>query len=165
MLEASIEPSAAPRPHHRVKLVDEDDQILGVLPHLVYDLLQALLELPAVLGPSNYPGEVQLQDSLAAQGLWHLVVDYPLGYALHDRRLSHPGVPDEDGVVLGTPRQYLDGRLYLVLTPDDGIEFAFLSHPGEVPAELVERGRGTGRLASFAFLAHPTHGRPAQLGV
>src|ERR671917_429615 len=36
--------------YDRVQFVDEEDQVIRVLPHLVYDLLEALLELAPVLG-------------------------------------------------------------------------------------------------------------------
>ena len=62
----------SPGPHHRVQLVDEEDQLIRVLPHLVYDLLEALLELSAVLGACHDAGEVEGEDPLAAKGLWHL---------------------------------------------------------------------------------------------
>src|SRR5919112_5353288 len=55
MLEASIEPSAAPAPT-TVQLVYEQDLPLGVLARLVYDLLETLLELAAVLGACHQPG-------------------------------------------------------------------------------------------------------------
>ena len=65
--------------------------------------------------------EVERQNPLAAQSLGHLVVDNPLGYAFYDGGLPDAGVPDEDWVVLGPPREDLDGRLYLVLAPDDRV--------------------------------------------
>src|SRR5215208_389349 len=111
----------SPRPHHRVQLVYEQDLPLGVLARLVYDLLETLLELAAVLGACHQPGEVEGQDPPVDQGLRHLVVYDPLGEALHDGCLADAGVPDEDGVVLGPPGEDLDGGLYFLGAPDDGI--------------------------------------------
>jgi hypothetical protein len=65
MFEASIEPSAAPAPHDGVQLVDEEHLRLRVLARLVYDLLEALLELAAVLRAGHEAREVQRQDAPA----------------------------------------------------------------------------------------------------
>src|SRR5215218_2569782 len=46
-------------PHDRVQLVDKDDLRFGVLRYLVYDLLEALLELAPVLGTSDHSREVE----------------------------------------------------------------------------------------------------------
>jgi hypothetical protein len=81
-----------------------------------------------------------------------------LGYSFDDGGLADTGVPNQDGIVFGPPGQYLDGRLYLVLAPDNRIEFAFLGHLGEVAAELIHRG---GRARRFARLAYTAHDRSA----
>src|SRR5215210_1609780 len=46
-------------PDDRVELVYEDDLLLWVLRYLVYNLLEALLELSPVLGTGDYAREVQ----------------------------------------------------------------------------------------------------------
>src|SRR3712207_433159 len=81
-------------PHDRVQLVDKDDLCFGVLRYLVYDLLEALLELAPVLGTSDHAREVKSQHPPAGEGLGHLVVDHPLGDALDDGGLAHTGVSD-----------------------------------------------------------------------
>jgi hypothetical protein len=57
MFEAFIEPSR-PGAHHRVRLVEEEDLGVGVLARPVYDLLEAVLELAAVLGTGHEAREV-----------------------------------------------------------------------------------------------------------
>ena len=136
-----------------------------MLPHLVYDLLEALLELSAILRACHEAGKVEGEDPLAAQGLRHLLVDDPLGETLDDGGLTHTGVADEHWVVLGAKGEYLYGGLDLLRAPDDGIELALTGHPGEVAAVLVERGCGTRRLARLSAVVHPAHDRPAQPGV
>jgi hypothetical protein len=74
--------------------------------------------------------EIEGQNSLAAQGLRHLVVDDPLGEALHDGCLADAGVTDEGRVVLGPPGEDLDGGLDLLGAPDYGVELALTGHLG-----------------------------------
>jgi hypothetical protein len=126
-----------PGPDDRVQLVDKHDGVLGVLPDLFYNLLESLLELPAVLGPCDQTGEVELQDPLVCQRLWYLIVHYSLCDALDDRGLADAGVSDEDGVVLGTAAQDLDGGLDLVCPADHGVELALSGGLRKVAAVLV----------------------------
>jgi hypothetical protein len=50
----------------RVQLVDEEDGVVGV-PELLDDLLEALLELAAVLGAGDERADVECQDALVEQ--------------------------------------------------------------------------------------------------
>src|SRR5215210_928708 len=82
----------SPCSHHRMQLVDEQDQIIGVVSHLIYDLLESLLELPPILSPCHDTREIELDNPLAQEGLRDLLVDYPLSYALHDGCLANAWV-------------------------------------------------------------------------
>ncbi len=157
---AGVHPAlaAAARAHQRVQLVDEDDQLVPVLPDLVDDPLDPLLEVPPVAGAGHHAGQLQLHDPLAAQRLRHVVVHDALRQAFHDRGLAHPGLADQDRVVLAPAGQHLDGLLDLVLAADDRVDPALAGHRGEVAAELVQRRRG--RPAARA----PPPGRTALAG-
>jgi len=141
---AGVHPAlaAAARSHQGVQLVDEDDQIVPVLPDLVDDPLDPLLEVAAVPGAGHHAGQLELDDPLARQRLGHVVVHDALRDALHDRGLAHPGLADQDRVVLAPAGQHLDGLLDLVVAPDDRVDPAFAGQGGEVTAEFVQRGRG-----------------------
>ena len=85
--------------HDGVQLVDEQDDVAGLL-HLVDGVLDALLELAAVLGAGHHAGQVQRQDALVQQLLGHVAGGDALGQTLGDGRLAHAGLTDQHGVVL-----------------------------------------------------------------
>ena len=150
--------AAAARADQGVQLVDEDDQVVPVLPDLVDDPLDPLLEVAAVAGAGHHAGQLQLHDPLARQRLGHVVVHDALREPLDDRGLAHPGLADQHRVVLAPARQHLDGLLDLVVAADDRVDPALAGHGGEVAAELVQRRRG-GPVARA-----PRAGRPALAG-
>ena len=55
------------RTDERVELIDEEDRVVGAA-KLLDDLLEALLELAAVLGPGHERAYVQRQDAFVATG-------------------------------------------------------------------------------------------------
>ena len=124
-----------------VELVDEQDDV-AALGDLLHHLLQALLELAAVLRARDQRRQVERVDLLVLQQLRHVAVRDALGQALDHRGLAHAGLADEDGVVLGAPREDLHDPLDLGLAPDDGIQLAVSRQLGEVAPELVEQLRG-----------------------
>ena len=121
-----------------VELVDEQDDV-AALGDLLHHLLQALLELAAVLRAGDEGREVERVDLLVAQQLRHLVARDALGEALDDGRLAHARLPDQDRVVLGAPREDLHDPLDLGRPAHDGVELALGGELGEVAAELVEQ--------------------------
>ena len=82
-----------------VQLVDEEDRVVGVA-ELLDDLLEALLELAAVLGAGDERADVERQDPLVQQRLGHVARDDPMGQALGDRGLADAGLADQRRVVL-----------------------------------------------------------------
>src|SRR5262249_12819153 len=135
-----------------VELVDEDDRVLR-LADLVHHGLEPFLELPAILGSRHYCGEVEGDDALVLESLGHLAGDDALRQPLRDRRLAHPGLADQDRVVLLAARQHLEDALDLLLPPDDRVELALASQLGEVASELVQRRRFGALLALRAAAA------------
>ena len=123
-----------------VELVDEENDV-AALGDLLHHLLQALLELTAVLRAGHESGKVERVDLLVLQELGHLVRGDPRREALDDGRLADTGLADEDGVVLLAAREDLHHALDLGLTTDDGVELALGRHLGQVAAELVEQLR------------------------
>ncbi len=92
-----------------VELVDEQDDV-AALGDLLHHLLEALLELAAVLR----------------------------GEPFDDGGLPDAGLADQHGIVLRAARQDLHHALDLRLAADDRVELALGSLLGQVAAELVE---------------------------
>ena len=123
-----------------VELVDEQDDV-AALGDLLHHLLQALLELAAVLRARDQRRQVERVDLLVLEQLRHVAVGDALGEALDDGGLADAGLADEHGVVLGAPREDLHDPLDLGLTPDDGIQLAVGGQLGQVATELVQQLR------------------------
>ena len=135
-----------------MELVDEQDDV-AALGDLLHHLLQALLELAAVLRARDQRRQVERVDLLVLQQLGHLVRADARGEALDDGGLADAGLADQNRVVLGAARQDLHHALDLGLAADDGVELAFGGELREVAAELVEQLRALRLLARGAALA------------
>ncbi|GBD46468.1 hypothetical protein HRbin41_01295 [bacterium HR41] len=134
-----------------VELVDEEDDV-APLGDLLHHLLEALLELAAVLRAGHERCQVERVDLLVAQDLGHLARDDALGQTFDDGGLADARLAHQHRVVLGAAGEYLHDPLDLALAPDDGVELALGRHLGEVAAELVEQLRallGFGRLGTL----------------
>ena len=129
-----------------VELVDEQDDV-APLGDLLHHLLQALLELTAVLGARDQGGKVERVDLLVLEQLGHLVGRDARSKPLDDGCLADAGLADQHGVVLLPAREDLHHALDLGLAADDGVELAFGGGLGQVAAELVEQLRALRLLA------------------
>src|SRR3989304_1289389 len=136
----SARPLRSAGPPERVQLVDEEDRVVRAA-KLLDDLLEALLELAAVLRAGHEGSDVERQHALVEEGFGHVAGDDPLCQPLGDGRLADAGFTDEGRVVLGAPGEDLDDPLDLLLAPDDGVDLAGPDRVGGVEAGLVERGR------------------------
>ncbi len=126
--------------------IDEQDDV-AALGDLLHHLLQALLELAAVLRARNQGSEVEGVDLLALEELGDVAGGDPGGEALDDSGLADARLADQDRVVLGAARQDLHHALHLGLAPHYRVELALGCLPREVAAELVEELRALGLLA------------------
>ena len=124
--------------HDGVQLVDEQDDV-AVLLHLIQGVLDALLELAAVLGSGHHTAEVQRQDALVQQLLGHIAGGNALGQALGDGSLAYAGLTDEYGVVLTAAGQNLDDPLYLGIPADNGVQLAAAGGLGQIAGVLGQR--------------------------
>src|SRR5689334_18820425 len=129
-----------------VQLVDEQDDV-AALGDLLHHLLEALLELAAVLRAGDERGQVERVDLRVLQQLRHLAVGDARREALDDGGLADARLADEDRVVLGAAPEDLHDPLDLGLAADDGVELALGGELGQVAAELVEQLRGLLALA------------------
>src|SRR4051794_6870507 len=128
-------------PDEGVDLVDEQDDVAAGA-DLLEDLLEPLFEVTAVAGAGDEGAEVQRVELLVLQRLGHLALDDGLREAFDDGGLADAGLADQDGVVLGPPRQDLHDPLDLLGSPDHRVELGVTRGLGQVAAELVENQRG-----------------------
>src|SRR5581483_9866660 len=135
-----------------VQLVDEENDV-APLHDLFHDLLQALLELAAVLRARDERSEVERVDLLVLQQLRDLVGRDAGGEALDDGGLADAGLADQHGIVLRAPREDLHEPLDLGLAADDRVELALRRLLRQVAAELVEELRALRLLARRAARA------------
>ena len=151
-------PLGAPRPGHRVELVDEQDH-LRVRPHLFDHPGQALLELAPVLRPRHHLRHRQLDQPPSREEPAVPPEGDPLRQRLDDGGLPDPRLPHEDGVVLRGHHEDLDELAKGVAGPvgvDERQEAPLPRGPGDVAAVPVQerrlggkRLRGDGQIPGF----------------
>src|SRR5207249_2886111 len=137
-----------------VHLIDEEDAVAGAL-ELFDNLLQALLELAAVLGAGDERANVQRDETAVEEHLGDFAARNALREGLDDGGLADAGLPDKDRVVLGAAREDLYDALDLLLAADDGVELVGASGGGKVDAKLVDGwGARSGAAAGSGALRH-----------
>ncbi len=130
-------PLGAARPHDGVELVNKENDVPRPA-DLAQDMLQLLLKFPPILCARHHGGQIQGINSLAQQVLGGVSVGNGNGQPLHHGGLAHARLPDQGGVVLGPPGQYLNQALQLLLPADHRIQPALPRHAGQVPGALVQ---------------------------
>src|SRR5262249_39029699 len=120
---------------------------VAALGDLLHHLLEALLELAAVLRAGHQRREVERVDLLALEQLGHFVAGDARSQSFHDGRLADAGLADQDRVVLRAARQDLHHALDLGLAPHDGVELRLGGELGQVAAYRVEDLRAPRLLA------------------
>jgi hypothetical protein len=133
---------ARARPDDGVQLVEEEHDAAVGGGHLVDEPAQPLLELPAVLGTGDEPGEVDGHDATPRRP-GHGAGGDARGDALDDRGLADARVADEHRVVLGAASQDLEDGGDLPLASDHRVEPPRAGLGREVAPEAVEH-RGAG---------------------
>ena len=103
------------------------------------DGLEPFLEFAAVVGAGDQGAHVERDHAPVCSDSGTSLGDDALGEALDDRGLADAGLADQDGVVLGAPREHLDHAADLLVAADDRVELAKLCHLGEVAAEALQR--------------------------
>jgi hypothetical protein len=124
--------------HHRVQLVDEHHDRPVCRHHLVDDAGEPLLEVAAVPGARDHPGEVQRDHAHILELVGHVAVGHALRDALDDRRLADARVTDQHRVVLRAAGEHLEDLLDLRVPPDHRVEPALLRRRRQVAPEPVQ---------------------------
>src|SRR5713226_7747205 len=106
---------------------------------LVDDPLQALLELPAVLGAGDQWAHVERKHALVHERLRNVAKRDQLGQALSDRSLADARLADQGRVVFGPAAEDLDYALDLGFAADHGVERVLAGELGEVATEVVQK--------------------------
>ena len=124
--------------HQHMHLINEQDGVL-LGGQLFNDLLDALLELAAVLGARDHAGQVERDQALALQGLRYVAGNNLLGQTLDNGGLADTRITDQRRVVLGAAGQNLDDTLNLLGAADNRVQLALLGSGCQVAAKLAER--------------------------
>jgi hypothetical protein len=108
---------------------------------------------PAILGTGHHRAEIQRHQLLVLERFGYVGIDDAQCQSLGDGGLADAGLADQHGVVLGAPRQHLDGAADFLVATDHRIELALAGRLGEVARVFFERvvaalgRRGIGRAA------------------
>ena len=158
MLEASIEPSAAPAP----TTVCSSSMNRMISPSASVTSLSTALRRssnsPRYLAPAISAPRSRATSFLFLSDSGHVAGDDALGQPFHDGGLAHAGLADEHGVVLGAAGQHLHHAADLLVAADDGVELALARDLREVAPVLLEGlvallGVGVGHALVAADLA------------
>ena len=138
----------------RVHLVDEQDDAAGGSLDFGKHGLQPLLELAAILRAGDQRAHVERHQPLVLQRLGHVAIDDAERQALDDRRLADARLADQHRIVLGAPRQHLDGAADLLVAADHRVELARPGIGGEIARIFLQRVvalLGIGRIGGAAL--------------
>ena len=97
--------------------------------HFRQHRLQPLLELAAIFGAGDEGAHVERQELLVLEAFRHVAIDDAQRQAFGDRRLADARLADQHRIVLGAPRQHLDGAADFLVAPDDRVELALRAPP------------------------------------
>ena len=138
----------------RVHLVDEQDDRAFGRGDLRQHGLQPLLELAAIFRAGDQRAHVERHQLLVLQRLGHVAIDDAQRQAFGDGGLADARLADQQRVVLGAPRQDLDGAADFLVAADHRIELARAGHLGEVARVFLQRVialLGGGRIGGAAL--------------
>ena len=123
----------------RVHLVDEQDDAAGGRRDFRQHGLQPLLELAAIFRAGDQRAHVERHQLLVLQRLGHVAIDDAQRQAFGDRGLADAGFADQHRIVLGAPRQHLDGAADFLVAADHRIELAGARIGGQVARIFLQR--------------------------
>ena len=122
-----------------MELVHKENDLAGRRGDFGKHRLEPVLKLSAVLGTRHERTQVEAEQPLAPKALRHISAGDSLRDALHDGRLAHTRLADENRVVLRPPAQHLQRTPNLLIAPDDRVELARPCRLREVARILCQR--------------------------
>ena len=134
-------------PDNGVNLVDKENNILYFF-KVCNDLFQPVFEITTEAGSSQQRPHVQRINLCIFQGFRNLPLGDSLGEPLRDRRFSHAGLADMNGIILVAAAEDLDGPLDDVLAADQWVQFTLA---GLLHQFGREGGQCLAGLVGFAF--------------
>ena len=126
-------------PDERMHFVDEQDDAACGRGDLVEHALEALLELAAIFRAGDERSHVEREKLLVADRFGHVAIDDAQRQPLDDRRLADAGLADQHRIVLGAPRQHLNGAADLLVATNDRIELAVARSVREIAGVFLQR--------------------------
>ena len=137
--EASIAPSALPAPtsvciSSMNRMMPPSAPITSCSTALRRSSNSPRYLAPAISAPRS--SDKQL---LVGEAFRHVAIDDALREPLDDRGLADAGLADQHRIVLGAPRQHLDGAPDLLVAADHRIDLAVARRLGEVAGIFLER--------------------------
>ncbi len=126
------------------------------------DVLEAILELTAILGPATRPETSSVRDVLVQKVLGYVAICNQLGQALGDGGLADTGLANEKRIVLGAARKDLHHTLDFLFATDHGVELTVARFLRKIGGELLERvGAAPLLLRGVRAARRTAPGRPA----
>ena len=121
-----------------MQFIDEKNNLAGGIGHFLQHRLEPILELAAKLGAGNQCAQVQGHQPFFFQAFRHVTVDDAQREPFHNGRLADAGLADENGIVLGSPRQNLDDAANFIVPANDRVEFSLAGQLRQVAAILFQ---------------------------
>jgi hypothetical protein len=121
-----------------VELVDKQDDIAGV-GDFFDQRLEPFFELAAEFCAGDEGAHVECDDTAILETFGDIALKDAEREAFDDRRFADAWLTNEDGIVLGTPRQDLDYAANFLVAPNDGVELAGAGAFDEIDAVFFER--------------------------
>ena len=123
----------------RVHFVDEQDDAARRPLDFGQHRLQPLFEFAAVFGAGDERAHVERHELLVLEAFRHVAIDDAQRQTFGDGRLADARLADQHRIVLGAPRQHLDGAADFLVAADDRVELAAARRFGEIAGIFFER--------------------------
>ena len=131
----------SPGTHQRVYLVNIDDVVLGFATDAVHNLLDAVLEVAAILCARQERPHVELVDAAVLQSLWHVAAVDAACQPPYQCRLADARFADVQRIVLVTAAEHLNGALKLCFAANERVAFLHVVvHAGDEPSPSLFAG-------------------------
>ena len=111
-------------PDERVNFVDEEDYIAFGLGYLLYNALQAFLELAFIFRAGQQRTHIERINLFVLQIVGHVAAYNSSGQSFDDSCFSGSGFANQYGIILGSARQNLQNSSNLFIAPNHRVEFA-----------------------------------------